>query len=255
MTRMLVTVKKELLSYFCSPVSYLVAVLFYLFHGLLLSDLVLKFAFFQTDQDLLPTYCYGLMSTFLMVLMVPGVLTMRCFAEERRTGSIETLMTAPIRDWEVVVGKWLAATVFFALLWLPTVVLLWVLTWDWFTGADIAFGPVFAGYFGLFLLSAMLLAFGCFASSLTDNLLLAAIVAILFSFGLLQLPGMLRTRVVAGQDDLYLNQLLEKFDVLGNFNLWFARGLIDTSQIWFFVGGTAFFLFLTTLSISARRVA
>ena len=90
--------------------------------------------------------------------------------------------------------------------------------------------------------------------SLTDNLLLAAILAILFSIALLPLPGILRTRVIADPDALYLNQLLEKLDVLGSFNLWFARGLIDTSQIWFVVGGTAFFLFLTTLSISARRV-
>lgn len=255
MTGLFVTVRKELLSYFCSPVSYLIAVLFYLFHGLMVSDLVLRFVALRIDQDLFVSNCYGLGSTFFMVVLVPGVLTMRCFAEERRSGSIEILMTAPVRDWAIVLGKWLASVIFFALLWLPTVVLLWVLTFDtFFLGADLSFGPVFAGYLGLFLLSSMLLAFGCFASSLTDNLLLAAILSILFSLTLLQLPGFLRIRVGA-TDNIYVIQLLEKVDVLGNFNLWFARGLIDTSQIWFYVGGTAFFLYLTTLSFSARRVA
>ncbi|MEC7582994.1 MAG: ABC transporter permease subunit [Planctomycetota bacterium] len=254
MSGLFVTVRKELLSYFCSPVSYVIAVLFYLIHGVMVSDLVLRFRVLRIDQDLFASNCYGLGSTFFMVVLVPGILTMRCFAEERRSGSIEILMTAPVRDWGVVLGKWLASVVFFALLWLPTVVLLWILTFDYFLGADLAFGPVFAGYLGLFLLSSMLLAFGCFASSLTDNLLLAAILSILFTLTFLQLPGFLRTRF-ASTDNLYVAQLLEKIDVLGNFNLWFARGLIDTSQIWFYVGGTAFFLYLTTLSFSARRVA
>ena len=254
MNGLLVTVRKELLSYSCSPVSYLVAVLFYLFHGMLVTGAVWESATYQTDQDLLPTRCWSLPSTFFMVLLVPGILTMRCFAEERRSGSIEILMTAPVRDAGVVVGKWLAAVVFFALLWLPTVLLLWVMTAGWFLNADLSFGPVFAGYLGLFLLSAMLLAFGCFASSLTDNLLLSAIVSILFSFGLLWLPGYLRQRI-GGEVSREVAQLFEKFDVLGNFNIWFARGLIDTSQIWFFVGGTLFFLFLTVLSLGSRRFA
>lgn len=250
-----VTVRKELLSYLCSPVSYLIAVLFYLCHGLLLTDLLRKFAIFQWDRDRFVSESYGLPTTFLMVVLVPAVLTMRCFAEERRTGSIEILMTAPVRDGGIVVGKWLAATVFYALLWLPTVLLLWVLTWGPMLDTELAFGPVFTGYLGLFLLSAMLLAFGCFASSLTDNLLLAAIVAMLFNFGLLALPTHLRAQSSAGAENLYVAQLLEKVDVLGNFRLWFARGLIDSSQIFFYAGGIAFFLFLTTLSCSSRRVA
>ena len=254
MTGTLVTFRKELLSYCYSPVSYLIAVLFYLWHGFLVTEGALKFVEGQADRDLFPTYCYGLPSTFFMVLLVPGILTMRCFAEERRSGSIEVLMTAPVRDLGVVLGKWLAAVVFYLLLWLPTVLLLWVLTFGPFLGVELAFGPVFAAYLGMFLLSALLLAFGCFASSLTDNLLLAAIVAILFNFALLQLPGYLRGHLGNPDASPHLATLLEKLDVNSNFQQWFARGLIDTSQVWVYVGGTAFFLFLTVLSFSARRV-
>ena len=250
----LVTFRKELLSYCYSPVSYLIAVVFYLWHGVLVTSLAKTFALAQADRELFPTYSYGLSSTFFMVLLVPGILTMRCFAEERRTGSIEMLMTAPVRDAGVVLGKWLAAVAFYLLLWLPTVVLLWVLTWSPFLGADLAFGPVFAAYLGMFLLSALLLSFGCFASSLTDNLLLAAILAILFNVALLQIPSMLRGQVGDPKEHPYLSELVDKLDVNGSFQQWFARGLIDTSQIWFYVGGTLFFLFLTVQSFSARRV-
>lgn len=251
----LVTLKKELMSYFYSPVSYLIAVLFYLWRGFEVSGAVQTFSAYQLDQDLFPSASYGLTSTFFMVLLVPGVLTMRCFAEERRTGSIETLMTAPVRDVEVVLGKWLAAVAFYSLLWLPTVVILWALTLPPFLGTDLAFGPVVSAYIGMFLLSSMLLAFGCFSSSLTDNLLLAAILAILFNLGLLKLPDLLRQELGAEAKGYYVEQLLAKLDVMGNFAQWWARGLVDTSQIWFYAGGTMFFLFLTVLSFSARRVA
>jgi ABC-2 type transport system permease protein len=255
MTGWWVTFKKELLSYCVSPVSWLIAFLFYLWRGVQVSQLARGFAASRFDQDLFPTWSYGLGSTAWMVILVPGILTMRCFAEERRTGSFESLMTAPVRDGGVVFGKWAAAAVFFALLWLPSVLLLLVLESPPFLAADLSFGPVFAAYLGMFLLSGMLLAFGCFASSLTDNLLLAAILAILFSFALLQFPAELRSALDVDPANYYANEILNKFDVMGNFSLWFARGLIDSSQVVFYLGGIAFFLFLTTSSLGSRRFA
>ncbi|MBL8751727.1 MAG: ABC transporter permease subunit [Planctomycetes bacterium] len=249
-----VTFKKELFAYLVSPVSWLIAVLFYLMRGYELSRLVAHFADNRLDQELLPTLSYGLTSTFLMVMLVPGILTMRCFAEERRTGSIETLLTAPVRDVDVVLGKWGAAAVFYGLLWLPSVLVLHVLEYGWFLDADLAFGPVFAAYLGMFLLAGLLLAFGCFASSLTDNVLLAALLTIIFCFGLLRLPNLVAGSVdVAG--NYYLRELLDKLDVMRNFAEWFARGLIDTSQVVFYLGGIGFFLFLTGISLQSRRIA
>ncbi|MFM1871357.1 MAG: hypothetical protein RL398_779, partial [Planctomycetota bacterium] len=207
------------------------------------------------DLDLFPTATYGKTSTFLMVMLVPALLTMRCFAEERRTGSIETLMTAPVTDAGVVAGKWLAAAGFYALLWLPSVAVLHLLEYGPFLGADLAFGPVLAAYLGMFLLSGMLLAFGCFASSLTDNVLLSAVLAFLFSLGLLTLPQQIGMQLGATAQEFYVRELLEKLDVMRNFSEWFGRGLIDTSQVVFYVGGVLFFLFLTTVSLSSRRVA
>ena len=250
-----VTFRKEMLSYCTSPVSWIIAVLFYLVRGLEMKGVVWRFAYYRADQDLFPAQTYGLNSTFYMVMLVPGIVTMRCFAEERRTGSIETLMTAPVRDSAIVCGKWLAAAGFFALLWLPSVVVLQLLELPAFFDADMAFGPVVSAYLGMFLLSGMLLAFGCFASSLTDNVLLAAVLAMLFNLGLLGLPKWLAPRLGETAQNYYVRELFDKLDVMRNFSEWFARGLIDTSQIAFYLGGVVFFLFLTTVSLSSRRIA
>jgi ABC-2 type transport system permease protein len=250
-----VTFKKELLSYCVSPVSWVIAVVFYLWRGYELTGLAERFGAYRTDQDLLPTATYGLGSTFLMVILVPGILTMRCFAEERRSGSIEPLMTAPVRDGAVVFGKWAAAAVFFGLLWLPSVLILHLLEYEPFLNADLSFGPVFAAYLGMCLLSGMLLAFGCLASSLTDNVLLAAVLTIMFCFGLMQLPQQIAMQLGEAAQHFYIRELLDKLDVMRNFGEWFSRGLIDTSQIAFYLGGILFFLFLTTVSLSSRRIA
>jgi ABC-2 type transport system permease protein len=246
----LVTFKRELFAYFVSPVSWIVAVLFYLWRGFDLYRLALYFSIYRVDVDMLPPQTYAFGSTYWMVVLVPGLLTMRTFAEERRTGSIETLLTAPVRDVDVILGKWLAATAFFAALWLPSVLILHALEYGPLLGVSFAFGPIFAAYLGMFLLSGMLLAFGCFASSLTDNVLLAALLAIMFDVVLLMVP-----RQFGGPGtSYYVRELIDKFDVMRNFNEWFARGLIDTSQIAFYLGGIGFFLGLTAISLSARRI-
>lgn len=251
----LVTFRKELLSYFVSPVSWVIAVVFYLWRGYEISSLTEFFALSNGDPDVFVSATYSRPSTFWMVILVPGILTMRCFAEERRTGSMEMLMTAPVKDGGVVLGKWAAAAVFYALLWLPTALLLHVLEYGPYLATDLAFGPVFAAYLGMFLLSAMLLAFGCFASSLTDNVLLAALLAILFDFGLITLPQQLPAQLGELAQNYYVRELIDKLDVTRNFSEWFARGLIDTSQVAFYLGGIAFFLFLTTVSVASRRIA
>jgi preprotein translocase subunit SecY len=101
----------------------------------------------------------------------------------------------------------------------------------------------------------MFLAFGCFASSLTDNVLLAAVLAMLFNFALLQLPQRIAAGLGETGENYYVRELLDKLSVMRNFSEWFARGLIDTSQVAFYLGGMFFFLFLTTVSLSSRRVA
>ena len=104
------TLKKELASYFFSPVAYVIAVLFYLFRGWEVWFVVTQVHQHQLDRDLFSTMYMFQMSTNFMVVLVPPILTMRVFAEERRTGLLEVLLTAPVRDIEIVLGKWLDET-------------------------------------------------------------------------------------------------------------------------------------------------
>lgn len=254
MNVVLTTLKKELMSYFFSPVAYVIAVLFYLFRGLEISSLVHAYAANPQDADLFASDYVYQQSTHFMIVLVPAILTMRCFAEERRSGSLEVLLTAPVRDVEIVLGKWLAAVVFFAVLWLPTALLLWVLTWSPFLGAALPVGPAFSGYLGLTLLGSLLLAVGCFTSSLTDNQLLASLSAMLFSTGLLAVPLIAQAQLGEQlQESHFLRTVVDQLNVLEHLGNWFMRGLIDTSQVAFYVGGTLFFLYLTVKALEARK--
>ena len=246
------TLKKELASYLYSPIAYVIAVLFYLFRGFDVHGITTVAGYYAAEKDAWSMQYMSGPSSAYMVVLVPPILTMRAFAEEKRTGSFETLMTAPVRDGQVVLGKWLAALSFYALLWLPTLLLMWVLTWPQFLATDFSFGPVVAGYVGFLLLGALLLAAGCFTSSLTDNQLLASLTSMLFGTALLATPNMARPYV--GQDSpAWVRTLLEQVNVSDHLGNWFTRGLIDSGQVAFYLFGCAFFLFLTVQALGMRR--
>src|SRR5262245_36712575 len=179
------------MSYFFNPVAYVILVLFYLFRGVDVRSLTAWWILYDQDVDKYAGYYLLGPTMIVMMLLVPPILTMRCFAEERRTGSLEVLLTAPVRDVEIVLGKWLAATTFLGVLWAPTLALLWVATTSSYLATPLAFGPILAGFLGLMLFGALLLAIGCFTSSLTDNQLVASLAAIMINVALLQAPAQL----------------------------------------------------------------
>ena len=167
---------------------------------------------------------------------------------------IPTGRTAPVRDVEVLLGKWFAAVSFFAILLLPTILLLWVLTWSPFLATPLSFGPVLSGYLGMFLLGSFLLSVGCFTSSLTDNQLLASLGAMLFNIGWLSAVPMLAPLLGSAGTESYVGRvLLQQVNVADHLGNWFARGLVDTSQIAFYLGGSLFFLFLTVKFLESRK--
>jgi ABC-2 type transport system permease protein len=254
MNVIITTLKRELMAYFYSPVAYVIAVLFYLFRGLEIAGLVRTYEAFPREVDGFTSSYIFQASTNFMIVLVPPILTMRCFAEEKRTGSLEVLLTAPVRELEIVLGKWLAALTFFAAIWLPTGLLLWVLTWPPFLASPLPLGPAFSSYVGLFVLGAMLLAVGCFTSSLTDNQLLASLSAMLFNIALLALPGLASQHLPArAADNTIVRALLEQTNVYDHLGNWFTRGLIDTGHLAFYLGGAVFFLFLTVKALESRK--
>jgi len=225
---------KEFKSYLASPMAYVVTGIF----------LVLTGFFFQSSPT---TYSETSINGFLaygsiLLLLLAPVLTMRLLAEEKKMGTLELLLTAPVRDSEVIMGKFLGSlgilTAMLALTFYYPILLMW------FGDPDI--GPIATGYLGLFLLGCTSLAVGLFASSLTSNQIVAVVIAggILFALWFIGMAA-----------DLLPEALGE---VIGYLSLYyhfpdFMRGVIDTRGIIYYLSITALFLFLAVRSLENSR--
>ncbi|HXG04759.1 MAG TPA: ABC transporter permease subunit [Candidatus Binatia bacterium] len=245
--------KKEMRLYFTSPIAWVILTIFLFVAGYFFYAI---FAFYTlasmqaamnpamardlnvTDSVLRPLFSN--VSVILLLLM--PLVTMRLFAEERRSGTIELLLTYPVRDGAVLVGKYLAALTLYA------VMLALTLTYPalvvYFTRVE--WGPLVTGYLGLVLLGATFLAVGIFASSLTENQIVAAIT----TFGVLLIFWVIgwSADYVGGPWGRVLSHLslIEHFDS-------FAKGVLDTRDVLYYVNFTVVALFLTLRSLEARR--
>ena len=165
MTNTLVIALKELKSYFGTPTAYIVGAMFLIFTGIyFVNDVVQAFSEADVRGYIVP-------ASFFFILLSP-LLTMRLLAEEQKLGTLELLLTAPVRDWEVVVGKYLASLVI--LIVTVALTLYYVLLLYFFGDPDT--GPVLTAYFGLVLYGAAALSVGILASSLTSNQIVAAVI-------------------------------------------------------------------------------
>ena len=255
-----VILKRELFALAVSPVTYLTFTLFYLFRAFEVQSLIAQFGQ-RGSVEGFAYYYLASPSTQFAVVMVPPVLTMRALAEEKRTGSLELLVTAPVRDHQIVLGKWAAAQILYMLLWLPGLLMLVLLQGSAFLGASFAWGPVLSGYLGLLALGSMLVAFGILSSSLTDNQLLASLCSMLFGLGLLVLPPLLVQKLAAvneafahpGVDSGILPVLLDQAHVARHLGAWFFRGVVDSGHLAFYLTSAALFLFFAVRVLESRR--
>jgi ABC-2 type transport system permease protein len=241
--------RKEMGHYFVSPVAYVVVSLFLLlsafFFILYLRDVVEQsFGMppeFDAPSQLLRAFL-GLVA--LLILFFMPMVTMGLFAEERKRGTMELLMTSPIREVDIVLGKFLASLTLFAVMLLPTagyIVFVWL-----HTDPAPPLRIVLAGYLGVLLFGGCLLALGSFLSSLTENQIIAAALtfgAFLFLWAIDF--GSRNAESVLGQTVQYLSVINHYED--------FTRGIIDTSGVVYYVSFIAFFIFLTVRSIDSLR--
>jgi ABC-2 type transport system permease protein len=224
---------RELRSSFNSPVAYVVIVVFLAIIGYFHSSnlFLLNIASMRMTFEFAP----------LAFLFIIPAITMRLIAEEMKSGTIELLTTKPLRDAEVVLGKFLAAWALIGLALVPT--LIYAITIGWL--GDVDTGPIIGGYLGLLLMAAVYISLGLFASSLTDNQIIAFILGFLFCFVffmldkvLIYLPSFM-TGVVEflGTDFHYQN---------------IARGVIDTRDLLYFASVAGFAIYLSVLSLQRR---
>jgi ABC-2 type transport system permease protein len=224
---------KELRALFYSPIAYIIIAVFLVLMGysFTLTLFLNKFAtlihiFFQ--------------SAGLLLLLIP-IITMRLFAEERKAGTLELLLTAPVRESQVVLAKYIASLAvvltMIALTGVYAVVLGMFGTPDW--------GPIYSGYVGLALLGSTLVAFGLTISALTSNQVIAAIVTIGISF-LMWTIDSLAAMMPEG-----LERVLISLSLLAHFTP-FATGALYTSDLGFFVSSTLLALFLAMRALARR---
>lgn len=245
-------IHREFSGYFLSPIAYVVFALFLAVTGYLFTLTMNQLTAHGPQGVYFPMqYMVSHNLFWLAFLFIPPLLTMRLLAEERSSGTLEMLLTAPLRDWQIVISKYLACLGFYVMLWLPTLIYLPILT-DWQTGTIVCYidpWPIITTYLGVFLAGAMFLALGLFVSSLMKSQMLAALVS--FFCGLIFIvAGFWRTDIDTGTT---LYQLLALFTVPLHFERNFGRGLIDTRQLVLYVSLTIFFLFLTVRSLESRR--
>ena len=259
-------IRREFTAYFWSPVAYVVLGVFLLALGLLFYfTLELLAARGPKGIEFPMQGLLGNVGFWLIFWIIPPLLTMRLFAEERSTGTLEMLMTAPVRDTQVVLSKFLACFLFYVLLWLPTLAYLWILldvhTGDagsrWLFG--ITFGvdpwPAATSYIGLLLAGAMFLAIGMWVSSLVRSQMVAAMLSLAINLvfilgGLLILGGFIAPPSDTGE---WSYRLVNFISVPLHFSHDFCRGLIDTRHPVLYVSVTIACLFLTVKSLESRR--
>jgi ABC-2 type transport system permease protein len=245
-------VRREFGAYFLSPIAYVVFAVFLAVTGFLFHLTLLQLTARGPHGVNFPLQ---LMLTdrwfWLVFLFIPPLLTMRLFAEERGTGTLEMLLTAPLRDWQIVLSKYAACFGFYVLLWLPTLAYLPVLLdIDWHTFRPrIDPWPVVSSYLGIALAGAMFLALGLFVSSLVRSQMVAALISLTLSLAFIVL-GFWRPDRDTG--DLSYRMLFFVTVPL-HFERNFSRGLVDTRQLVLYVSVTLFCLFLTVRSLESRR--
>jgi ABC-2 type transport system permease protein len=252
MRNILIICKKELSSYFASPIAYLLLTMFALIFGLFFWNSVGYFNMMGLESQMrgqgfpmsVNEYVIRplLSNVSVIGLFFIPMITMRLFAEEKRTGTIELLATSPIRDIEVIIGKWLAAVILY-------VVMLA------FSAANFAFlfrygnpdwRPLAIGYLGLLLQAGGLLAVGTFISTLTKNQIIAGAA----TFGVCLMLWVMEW--VAGYETAAWARVLAYMSVITHFES-FAKGVLDSKDALYYVSLIFLGLFLTSRSMESLR--
>ena len=234
--------KRELRSYFTSLIAYVIITIFLVISGYFFYTNLVMFVMWVGSDVKLGLWQYTFQDMrFLLLLLIP-LLTMRLFAEEKKLGTIELLFTNPLRDLEIILGKYFACLLVFSTMLLLTVlypILLEVVF-------SVEIGPIAVGYLGLFLLGSTFIACGLFVSSLTENQIVAAMstVGVLVFFWFIDW-----NEGIAGEKAVVILHQFSLFEHFANF----TKGVIDTDDIVYYLSVIFLFVFLTSRSLESRK--
>jgi ABC-2 type transport system permease protein len=234
--------RREYRQFFATPMAYLVAFALLGLLGYLFSR-ELAAAIFQAGfQASAPgvEIILGPLVWMLLFIMVPA-LTMRSLADEQRMGTLELLLTAPVRDWELVVGKWFGGLLF--VISLLAVTWIYPLVLNIMVEPGIDQGVLVAGYLGLFLMAASLIGIGVAVSSFFTN----PIIALVTNYGVVLFLWLLAPSAQGGG-----SQVISYLNFIDHY-LGFFRGVIELSDVVYYLSVTSLALFLATVVVETRR--
>lgn len=248
MSVFLALVRRELSAFFQGPTGFIIiaAVMFLIGLGfvVVLSGLNGEATPMPVTQVFYGTYFF-----WVILLLIAPVITMRSFAMERASGTYESLMTAPIGDWQVVLSKFAGALIFYMILWVPLLICSVVVRFYVGESAVLGLGTMFTSALGILMVGCLYMSIGCFASALTRNQAVAAVSG--FALGAaLFFTGFFS--YFAGDRTDWLSQLARHIS-LANHMESLTRGVVDLGAIVFFLSLTGLFLYLTHKVVESRR--
>lgn len=234
MNNILTIFKKELKSYFYSPVAYIVMVVFLIITGWFFTSTLFVAGVISMRNvfDIVP---------FILLFFIPAI-SMRTFSEEKKSGTIELLLTKPVTDFDIVLGKFFSTVVLAALTLVPT--LIYVISLKFLGPID--FGTIISAYIGLVLMAGLYVSIGIFASSLTENQVVAFIISFLIIFALFMMNKILMFIPT------FLVPIVEYISTDFHFSS-IARGVIDTKDLIYYFSGIYIMLLLTKTSLEGRK--
>ena len=240
--------RRELAAFLFSVTGYVIIAAVTLLIGL---SFVVLMTNLGTDPSPMPVteMFYRTYFFWLIVLLAAPVITMRLFALEKSTGTFEMLMTAPVRDWQVVAAKFTAAVMFYLVMWLPMAACLYLVRHFTSQTRALDAGTVGGMYLGIFLVGGLFLALGCFASAISRSQMAAAMISFVLGVSLFALGFLAEAIPVVAP---WQTQVLSYFGLFEQMHD-FARGVVDTRAVIFYASLALFFLFLTLRAVESRR--
>lgn len=237
--------KKEIAAFLNTLIGYVVIFVFLLTTGLFLW--VLPTEYNIPDFGYASLDSFFMLAPFVFLFLIPAI-SMRLFAEEKKTGTIELLFTRPLSDWQIIGAKYFAGISLVIIALIPSLVYVFTVYWFSFPLGNFDLGIVWGSYIGLLFLASAFVAIGLFSSAITDNQIIAFVIGITLS-----------TFAYIGFDTIY------SLDLFGNFDLFvqslgiqahyssIRRGVIDVRDLIYFISLTGLFLLFTHTLLSRRK--
>jgi ABC-2 type transport system permease protein len=238
---MFAILKKEINTFFASPIGYLAIAIFLVLNGLFLW--IFKGEFNVLDYGFADLFSFFLLAPWILIFLIPAV-TMRSFSDEKKQGTLELLLTKPISHLNIVLGKYFGAFILILIALIPTLLYVYTVYQLGNPEGNLDIGSTLGSYFGLLFLVASYTAIGIFTSTLSDNQIVAFIVSVFLCF--VFYIGF------EGVADFTSSNFIEQLGMSSHYKS-MSRGVLDTRDIIYFLSITVFFLMLTKLNINKEN--